>query len=223
MGFFCRVFDNGQTLRARCGKHYVYRCADADKVKIYSCSRKPVFGVAANHFIGIVNIRAEKTETFYMLVYRTSVESTAAGKPHGGLAETSQQRSYEIIRRPHLANAVRSRGNIAVYIRTVYNDRCSVFIFNRRTEIAQNSDKGSDIADVGDVFDSAFSVHKHGGRDNGDCGILCTADRHFTVKALSAADRVSYQKITPAFGFSDTPKRSVSAENFLYGTIYRVL
>lgn len=200
MGFFRGVFDDRHPLSTRRGEHDVDRRSDTHEVEIYPCSGKTVFGVAADHSAGIVHFRAEETETLYMLVYGSGVKRASAGKPYGRFAESAEQSTDQIIRRSHFANAVRHGGNFAAHSGTVDNDSCPVFIFHGRPDLAQDLDKSSDVADIGDVFDSTFSVHEHGGGDDRDRGVFRAADGYFSVQAFSAADCVSYQKITPAFG-----------------------
>ena len=66
-------------------------------------------------------------------------------------------------------------------------------------QLIQNGEKQGHVADLGDVLDAAYAVHQQGGRDDGNGGVLGTADRDLTKQGTATVNDILVQNRHPLF------------------------
>ena len=72
--------------------------------------------------------------------------------------------------------------------------RVGVQISDIGAQILQDPQKQIDIADLGNVFNTAQPADHQGGGNNGDSGIFCATDMDISVQGTTALDNIFGQK-----------------------------
>ena len=112
MRFLCRVFDDGQTLRAARGEHDVHGRADGYHVEVNVCSDKTLFFGAGRFDDSAVDkscFSAESLKALEVLVDRADAEVAAAGQGNLCLAVFAEQSAEQVVRCSHASYQVCGR------------------------------------------------------------------------------------------------------------------
>src|SRR5690606_22068546 len=90
------IFDDGGAFSHDCRKHEIYRCTDADNVKIYLTACQLV-SRELDHPALDAYLRAQSLKTLYVLIYRPVAEVAASRQCYLRLAKSAKQGSQKII------------------------------------------------------------------------------------------------------------------------------
>ena len=107
--------------------------------------------------------------------------------------ETAQQSADEIVGSPELPGKL-IRGPSGVDVTAVDLHRVSVQHPDAGPQLLQNGEQQRHVADLGDVFNAADAVHQNGGGNNGNGGVLRTADLHLAEQRLASVYDVFCQR-----------------------------
>ena len=131
-------------------------------------------------------------EALDVLVDGADTEVAAAGHGHSRLSEAAQQSAQQVVAGADAAGQIVGRAG-AVDGVAVDLHRVTVQHADVGAQLLQNGEEQGHIADLGNVFDAADTVHQQGGGNDGDGGIFCTADGHFAKQRTAAMDNVFVQ------------------------------
>ena len=136
-----------------------------------------------------LHLRAHGAKTLDVLVDGPHTEVAPAGHGHGGLTEAAQQRADEIVggadAAGHVIGGMGGADGVAVQLHGV-----AVQDPDPGSQLLQNVQQQSHVADLGDVFNAAGAVHQQGGGYDGNGGVFGAADGNFTEKRLAAANDI---------------------------------
>ncbi len=196
MGFLGGVFDDGQAIRQGGGQQNIHGGPHRYHVQIdLGAVEAACGGGGVNKAVFHLNLRPHGGKTLQVLVNGPHPQVTAAGRGHLGPAEAAQQGADEVIGGADLAGQL--IGDIlfidmgAVQLHCGLVDHAYV-----GAQIPHNPQDHGHVADVGNIFDPADSVHQKGCGKNGHSGILRAADLNLAVEGFSTADHVFCQNGT---------------------------
>ena len=195
MRFLGAIFDHRVPLGQNSGHHDVHGSAYGHHVQV-DVGPGETAGLHDGIDIAALsgNTGAQSGKALYMLVDGAdAAEIAAAG--HGNLcpAETAQQSADEIVGSPELPGKL-IRGPGGVDVTAVNLHRVAVDGADGRAKLLQNLQNRGNVGDLGDVFNAADAVHQNGGGNNGNGGVLRTADLHLAEQRLASVYDVFCQR-----------------------------
>ena len=194
MRFLGGIFNDGGALGEHGGHHNVHRCTDGDHVEIdVRALHAPAVGLGADK-VALAYLSAHGNKTLDVLVNRANAAKVAAAG-HGDLrlAEATEQRANEIVGGADLVGKLLRDlrgGNVAA----VDLDAAAVEKTDIRAELLQNLEQRGHVGDLRNIFNAADAVDQKSSGNDGDRGIFCAADAHFTKERVTALNDVFRHK-----------------------------
>ena len=187
------VFDGGDAVSQCSGHHDVHGGAHGDNVQIHRrAGETAVLGGGVDEAALHGDVSSHGGEALDVLVDGADTEVAAAGHGHSRLSEAAQQSAQQVVAGADAAGQIVGRAGtvdgVAVDLHRVTVQHADV-----GAQLLQNGEEQGHIADLGNVFDAADTVHQQGGGNDGDGGIFCTADGHFAKQRTAAMDNVFVQ------------------------------
>ena len=200
VGLLGAVFDDGVALSHGGGHHDVHGGAHGDNVQIdVGALETAALGegadeAALHHYLG-----AQGGKALDVLVDGAdAAEVAAAGHGDFCLTEAAKQGTDEVIGSADLPAQLIIRAG-GVDVAAVNLHRVGIDGADGSAQTLQDAKAHGHIGDLGDIFNAADPVHHQGGGDDGDSGVLCTADLHFTKQGFSTLDNIFRQDLDPLF------------------------
>ena len=137
-------------------------------------------GFQCHIFFRFIHRCTQHLKALDVLVNGTGGEIAAAGQRHMCLAETTQQCTHQIIAGAHLLDQFRIRLGTG-HIAAVDFHHIAFRGGNLRTHPVQNIHQNPDIGNIGHILNPALAADQQGSRNDGDRGILGTADDNRTI------------------------------------------
>ena len=193
MGLFGGVFNDGHAVGQHAGQHDVHGGAHGHHVQVDLTAGQTSAGdLGADQAVAHIHIGAHGHKALDVLIDGPSAQITAAGQGHLGPAEAAQQGAHQVVAGADLAGqlignlTVADVGAVDVYGGAV--DGAHV-----RPQLLKDLEDQGDVADLGNVLNTADPVHQQGGGDDGNGGIFCAADGDGSVKGRSALNLILIQ------------------------------
>ena len=185
------VFQHGQTVGHDGRQHGVHGGAHRYRVEK---DMRPLqaAGGDADHAVLHRILRPQGGEGFEVLVNGPGAQVAAARHSHLRRAEPPQQRAKEVVAGPHLAGKlVGDLGAVdagGIDLVGAFADHADI-----GAQLAQDLQRGHDVADAGQVFNDALAARQDGSGQNGNGSIFGPANRDFAGQRVPAANDKLFQ------------------------------
>ena len=197
MGLLGGVLDNGHALRQGGGQHDVHSGAHGDDVQIDlpAGQAAPAGDLGIDQAVAHVHLGPHGHKALDVLVDGPSAQIAPAGQGHLCPAEAAQQGPHQIIAGSDLPGQL--IGDLTVpNVGTVDLHRGAVDGAHVRPQLPEDLEDQGHIADLGNIFNAADPVHQQGGGDDGDSGVLGSADLNGSMERMSALNQIFGQSCT---------------------------
>ena len=196
MGFLRRVFNDGLTGQQGRRQHDVDGRAHGRHIQTDPTAVESLLtGGQSDIFFRLINVCAQRQKAFDMLVDRPPPQVTAPGQRDLRPAEAAQQGPHQIIAGSDLPGQL--IGDLTVpNVGTVDLHRGAVDGAHVRPQLPEDLEDQGHIADLGNIFNAADPVHQQGGGDDGDSGVLGSADLNGSMERMSALNQIFGQSCT---------------------------
>ena len=200
------VLKNSLSFCAGGRKHHVDCCADRDYVE-ENLGASQLCCLCPDHVPALIHVDlgTESAHTLDVLVDRTSADHASARKGQFDLAVSCEHRSEQIIRGTHGTDLRESHIEIIdAFGVDPHASACRHIHF--RSQSGHDMTEAVDIRDIRQILQYAWFPGKNRRRNNGDSGVLRSADRNRSFQAPSAANAVKLAHsdcFLKSFGFAE--------------------
>ena len=195
MGLSGGVLDDGPAGGQDRGDHDVHGCAHGDLVQIDpGAVQMSVQRIGVDEAVLHADLGPQGGHALHVLVNGAHAEIAAAG--HGGLgaAEAAQHGADQIIGGPDLAHQIVGGVLISGVGAVDFNGRF-IDIADPGAELGQDRQKHIGVADLGNIFNTAYAFHQQSCRNDGHRCVLGAADIHNAAQRSSAVDHILFHRI----------------------------
>ena len=193
VGLLGGIFNDGHAVGQHTGQHDVHGGAHGHHVQVnLSAGQTSAGDLGADQAVAHIHVRTHGHKALDVLVNGPSAQITAAGQGYLGPAEAAQQSAYQVVAGADLAGQL--IGDLTVAdVRAVNVHRGTVDGTHVSPQLLKDLENQSDVADLGNVLDSAHPVHQQGSGDDSDSGVFGAADGDGSVKGLTALNLILIQ------------------------------
>ena len=180
------ILDDGRTVGQRGSHHDVHRCADGYHVKVNVGTLHPSAGRARADKVALAHLGAHGGKALNVLIDGAhAAKIAAAGHGDLSLAETAEQRADQIVGGADLVRQLlrdlRGGDMAAVDLHIAAVEKANVC-----AKLLKDLEQSGDVGDLGDILNAANAINQQGCGDDGNGGIFCAADAHFTKERMTA-------------------------------------
>ena len=193
---FCGIFNDREASRLDGCQHDVHGGTDRNDVHVDGVAVQVVCSGVDERVLLHGDGGAEHFEPFEVLVDGTDpAEVTAAGHGDTGFGAAAQQGTQQVVGRPQMTGQLVGYG-IGTDDRSV--DLISVGIdgADAGTHRLQHFQHAGDIGNVGDILNTAGTFRQKSSRQDGDDGVLGSADVDDSLQSFPSVDAKLIQNFT---------------------------
>ena len=194
MGFLGGVFDHGHALCPNGSQHNIHSSAYGDHIQVdlsAGQTAKPR-DLGAHQAAAHIYFGPHSHKALNVLVDGPRAQIAAAGQRHLGPAEAAQQSAHQIIAGADLAGQLVRHLTVAD-IGAVDVHGGAVDGAHIRPQIPKDLEDPRDIADLGNILDTADALYQQGSGKNCHRGIFGAADLNGAVEGTATANLIFIQ------------------------------
>ncbi len=192
MGLLGRILDDRPPVSPRGGHHDVDGCADRHDVQK---DMRAMHGFAPrdNGAVGDAHVRADRAETFQMLINGAAADIAPAGKRNLRLVVFSKKRTQQIVRGADLLDTFVIHAAVPDR-RTVDPNGVTADALHMRANLADGLQKNVDIIDIRKVFQSHRLIRHDGCGQNRKRCVFRTGNLYFSNQRNTAFDDILFHE-----------------------------
>ncbi len=202
VGLFRGILDDREASRLDGGQHDVHGGTDRDDVHVDGVAGQVVGSCVDERILLHGDGGAQHFEPFEVLVDGTDpAEVAAAGHGDTGFGAAAEQCAQQVVGGPQMTGQLVGYG-IGTDDRRVDLIGVRVDGADAGTHRLQHLQHAFDVGNVGDILNTAGTFRQKGGRQNGDDGVLGTADVDDALQSFPSVDAKLIQNFTLLISFS---------------------